>query len=109
MMAARLATPQIALAQRHALALGQRHQLLDRPVHQPGVGRMGDRLGLHRGVHGHALQILGLERAGLVRHRQALLEQRRELLLAQALAPAGQRGAVEGQLVAEACSPQKYW
>ena len=97
-----LGHPQIALAQRHALALGERHQLLDRPVHEPRVGRMRDRLGLHRGVHHHPLQVLGLDRAGLVRHRQALLEQGHELLLAQALAPARQRRAVEGQLVAEA-------
>jgi hypothetical protein len=37
-----------------------------------------------------------------VRHRQALLQQRHQLLLAEALAPMRQRGAVERQLVAEA-------
>jgi len=63
---------------------------------------MRDRLRLHRGVHHHTLQILGLERARLVRHRQALLDQRHQLLLTQALTPARYRGAVERQLVAEA-------
>ncbi len=37
-----------------------------------------------------------------MRHRQALLDQCHELFLAQALTPARYRGAVEGQLVAEA-------
>ena len=96
-----LGHPQIALAQLHTFALGQRHQLLDRPVHQPGIGRMGDRLGLNGGVHHHPLQVLGLDRPGLVGHRQALLQQGRNLLLAQPLAPAGQRRTIEGQLVAE--------
>ena len=109
MMAARLATRAIALAQRHAVALGQVDQLLERPVHQPRIGRMGDRLGLHGRVDDHPLQILRRQRAGLVRHRQALLEQRHELLLAQPLAPARQRRAVERQLMAEARSPQKNW
>jgi hypothetical protein len=63
---------------------------------------MRDRLGLHGRVHHDALQILGLDRAGLVGDRETLLDQRHELLLAQPLAPAGQRRAVERQLVAEA-------
>jgi hypothetical protein len=71
-------------------------------MHEPRIGRMRDRLGLYRGVDRDALQILGLERAGLMRHRQALLDQGHELFLAQALAPARQRRAVEGQFVAEA-------
>jgi hypothetical protein len=37
-----------------------------------------------------------------VRHRQALLQQCHQLLLAEALAPMRQRGTVERQLVAEA-------
>src|SRR6266568_4903722 len=39
-----LGHPQIALAQLNALALGQLHQLLDRAVGKPGIGRMCDRL-----------------------------------------------------------------
>ena len=64
-----LGHPQIALPQRHALALGKRHQLDDRPVNEPRIRRVGDGLRLHRGVDHHPLEILGLERAGLVRHR----------------------------------------
>jgi hypothetical protein len=74
----------------------------DRLVHQPGVGREGHGLRLNRGVHRHPLQVFRLDRPGLVRHRQALLQERRELLLAEPLAPARQRGALEGQRVAEA-------
>jgi hypothetical protein len=44
----------------------------------------------------------GRQRAGLVGHRQTLLEQSRHLLFAQPLAPAGQRRALEGLLVLEA-------
>ena len=84
------------------MAPGELDQLLQRPVHQPGIGRMGDRLGLHGGVHRHPLQVLGLASAPvLCTDRQALLDQGHELVLAQALAPAGQRRAVERQLVAE--------
>src|SRR5262245_35936678 len=39
-----LGEAQIALAQLNALALGQLHQLLDRAMGEPGVGRMRDRL-----------------------------------------------------------------
>jgi hypothetical protein len=92
---------QVALAQFHTMVLGELDQLLQRPVHEPGIGRMGDRLGLHGGVHRHPLQVLGLERAGLVADRQALLDQGRELILTQPTAPAAQRRAVERQLVAE--------
>src|SRR5256884_8285125 len=46
-----LGQAQIALAQLNALALGQLHQLLDRVVGEPGVGRMGDRLLLHSGIY----------------------------------------------------------
>ena len=71
-------------------------------MHQPRVGRMRNGLWLHRGIDHHSLQVLGLDGAGLVRHRQALLDQRDELLLAQPLAPARHRRSIERQLVAEA-------
>jgi hypothetical protein len=83
------------------MALGELDQPLQRPVHQSGIGRVGDRLGLHGSIHRHPLQVLGLKCTGLVADRQALLDQGRELILAQALAPARQRRAVERQLVAE--------
>lgn len=68
---------------------------------EPGIGRMRDCFLLHGGVHHDPLEILGLDRPGPVRHREALLQQRGELLLTQPLAPAGQRRAVKRQLVPE--------
>src|SRR5579883_2476262 len=64
-----LGDAQIALAQRHRVAPGERDELHDRSMHEPRVGRMRDRLRLHRGVDHHPLEILGLDGAGLVRHR----------------------------------------
>ena len=96
-----LGDPQIALTQGHPLALGQGDQLFDRPVHEPGVGRMGDRLGLHGGVHRHPLQILGLDGACLMGDRQALLQQRRQMLLRPGAGASGSGRAIEGELVAE--------
>ena len=80
----------IALAQRHTVAARQRDQFLQCPVTQPRIGRMGDRFGLHRGVDHHPLEVTRCYGAGLVRHRQALLNQSHQLLLAQPLAPMGQ-------------------
>ena len=90
-----LGQAQIALAQLDALAFGQIDQLLDRPVGEPGIGRMRDRFLLHGGVHHDPLEIFGLDRPGPVRHRKALLQQRRNLLLTQPLAPARQRRAIK--------------
>ena len=97
-----LGHPPIALPQRHIVASRQIDQLLDRAVAEPRVGRVRDRLRLHRGVDHHALEIAGRQRPGLVRHRQALLDQGHQLLLAQPLAPMRQRRALERQSVAEA-------
>jgi hypothetical protein len=97
-----LADPQIALTQGDALGLGEADQLLQGAMHQPRIGWMRNRLGLHGRVHHHALQVLCSERAGLVRDRETLLDQRHQLFLTQALAPPCQRRAVERQLVAEA-------
>ena len=71
-------------------------------MHQPRVGRMGDRLWLHRGIDRHPLQVLGTDGASLVRHRQTFLEQRDQLLLAEPLAPMRHRRSIERQPVAEA-------
>ena len=48
---------------------------------------MRDRFGLHRRIDHDPFEIAGCQRAGLVRHRQALLDQRHQLLLAEPLAP----------------------
>jgi hypothetical protein len=92
---------QIALAQLDALALGQIDQLLDGAVDEPRVRWMGDRFLLHGGVHHNPFEIRGLDRPATVRHREALLQQRGDLLLTQPLAPAGLRRAIERQLVPE--------
>jgi hypothetical protein len=83
------------------VALGEADQLLDRLVSEPGVGRMGDRLRLHRRVDGDPLEVLGRQRFRFVGDPQALLQQRRKPLLAEPLRPARQRRAVEGERVAK--------
>ena len=47
------------------------------------------------------LEIFGLDRPSSMRHREAFLQQRGDLLLTQPLAPAGQRRAIERQCVPE--------
>jgi hypothetical protein len=95
------AHPRVGLAKLDAGLSGQLHQPLAGSMHQLGVGRKGDRLRLYGGVDDHLGKVGGLRRAGARRHRQALLDQRRKPLLPHPLAPAGQRRAVEGQLVPE--------
>jgi hypothetical protein len=87
-MAARFGHAQITLAQLDALAFGHLDELLDRPVGEPRISRMRNRLLLHGGVHHHALEIFALDRPRPMRHRKALLQQRGNLLLAQSLSPA---------------------
>ena len=96
-----LADPRIGLAQLDAACAGQPHQAFSRPVQQLGIGREHHRLRLHRRIDDHARQVGRLDRLGPRRHRQALLDQRRELLLAHALPPACQRRAIEWQPVLE--------
>ena len=96
-----LAHPRIGLAQLDAGFLRQPHQDLAGAVQKPRLGREHDVLGLHRGVDNDAVEIGRLDRLGPGGNRQALLEQRLQLLLAHALAPARQRGAIEHQAVLE--------
>ena len=42
---------------------------------------MGDRFLLHGGVHHNPFEIFGLDRSTAVRHREAFLQQRGDLLL----------------------------
>ena len=51
-----LADPDIGLTQDQPVLLGQPHLDLVRAVHQLGIGREGNRLGLHRGVDHHLRQ-----------------------------------------------------
>ena len=64
-----LGDPDIALTKRNPSLPGEANQLLQGPMHEPGIGRMGDRLGLHRRVHDDPLQVPCLDRTRLVRHR----------------------------------------
>jgi len=89
-----LADALVGLAQLDAAPLGERDELLARPVHQLGVGREGDVLRLHRGVNDDAVEIGWLHGAGAGRDREALLQQGLKALLAHAVAPAGDRGAI---------------
>src|SRR5262245_32422608 len=61
-----LGQAQIALAQLNALALGQLHQLRDRAMGEPGVGRMRDRLLLYSGIYRNPFEIFGVDRPGAV-------------------------------------------
>src|SRR5215467_13819229 len=94
--------PPIALPQRHAIAPGTFDQLLQRAMAKPRIGRMRDRLRLYRRVDHHAFEIPGRQCAGLVRHRQALLDQGDEMFLAKPLPPMRQRRALKRQFVTEA-------
>src|SRR5499426_3885944 len=76
---------------------------------ESGVGRMRDRLLLDSGIYRNPFEIFGVDRPGAVGHREALLQQRGDLLLTQPLAPARERRAIKWQLVPEHTSPQKYW
>src|SRR5438132_796966 len=88
-------------AQLNALALGQLHQLLDRAMGEPGVGRMRDRLLLYSGIYRNPFEIFGVDRPYAVGHRKAFLQQRDGLLFTQPLAPARERRAIKRQLVPE--------
>jgi hypothetical protein len=59
-----LADPGVGLAQPDAMRLCQTHQPLARTVQQPGIGREGDCLGLHRGVDDDAGEVRRLRRIG---------------------------------------------
>ena len=60
-------------------------------MHQLGVRREGNRLLLHGRVDDHLPEVRGLGGSQAGRDRQALLDQRDELVLPHALAPARQR------------------
>src|SRR5215470_795267 len=97
-----LRDPPIALPQRHAIALGTFDQLLQRAMAKPRIGRMRDRFRLYRRVDHHAFEIPGRQCPGLVRHRQALLDQGDEVFLTEPLPPMRQRRALKRQFVTEA-------
>jgi hypothetical protein len=57
-----LVDAQVGLAQPHAMLFGQTHEPLDRRMHELAVGGESDGLGLHGGVHRHALEITRAQR-----------------------------------------------
>jgi hypothetical protein len=89
----------VGLAQRHALPAGEVGDALDGAQHQMAVGGIGDGLGLHGGVDGHALHRGRLGGAAVERDGQRVGEQGLQPLGADALAPAGHGAAVERQAV----------
>ena len=101
-----LGDPDVGLPQRHLVGSRLPAQLLDRLQHQLGVGGVRDVLRLHRGVHGDALEIVRLQRAELMRHSQALSQQRIELVadpLASVAHPRAlmRKGVLEERLAGE--------
>ena len=74
----------VALPQWQVMAPREIDQFFQCAMAQPRIGRVRDRFGLHRGVDHDPFEITGRQRAGLVRHRQALLDQRHQLFFAQA-------------------------
>lgn len=85
---------------RHTARPGQLAQLADRRLQQLGVGREGDVLRLHRGVHRDPAQIAFLQGAGVKGQAQGLLQQNVQLA-ADALAPMAHAGALVRQFVPE--------
>ena len=79
---------------------GQAIEPLDRRMQQLGVGREGDGLGLHRGIHGDALEIARAQCAGVVRHAQALGQQKLQPV-AEPLAPMAQIRSLVRECVLE--------
>ena len=89
----------VGLAQRHALLARQRREPLHGAQHQVAVGGIGDGLGLHGGVDGHALHRPGLHGAAVARDGEGVGEQGLQPLGADAVAPSGHGAAVERQPV----------
>ena len=67
-----LGDAQIRLSQLHSMLPGHAVEPLDRRVQQLGIGREGDRLGLHGGVDRDPRQVLRPQCAARVCHPQAL-------------------------------------
>ena len=83
------------------MPLGEPRQAAKSTMHQPDIGRESDSLRLHTRIDDDLGKIRRLRRAGPRRGRKALLRKGGELFFTHPLAPAGHRGAVEGQFVLE--------
>jgi hypothetical protein len=87
----------VGLPQHDAVPASQPAKDLDAAMDELAVGRMRHRLGLDGGADGHPREMLRLGGAGALRGGERLSEQQFKPLGADALAPAGHRGAVERQ------------
>jgi hypothetical protein len=76
----------VALPKRHLVAPRQFDQFFQGEMTQPRIGWMRDGFRLYRGVTTTRSRSRR-QRSGLVRYRQAFLDQRHQLLLTQSLAP----------------------
>src|SRR6516164_2026534 len=90
----------IRLPQPHAALPGQSGEPLNRGVQKLRIGWKGDVLGLHGGIDRDPRQILRPQRSALVRHPQALGQEKFQLA-AEALAPMAQVRALVRKLVLE--------
>ena len=90
----------IGLPQPDAVPARQTVEPLDRRMQQLGIGRKGGGLWLHRGIDRDPLEVLAAQRAGLVRHPQALGQQQLQLV-AKPLAPMAQVRALVREGVLE--------
>src|SRR5256886_5875320 len=99
-MAARLAMRTYDCRSRTPRFLASRVSPLDRGVQKLRIGREGDVLGLHGGIDRDPRQILRPQRPALVRHPQALGEEKFQRV-AEALAPMAQVRALVRKLVLE--------
>lgn len=95
------AETQERLAQLDPMVPGQAIEVLDRPQQQVRVSGMGDRLGLHRGVHRDPLASPRAQRAAGNRHAQRLGQQQFELISTDPATPARHRGAIQHEPVPE--------
>jgi len=103
-----LGDAQIRLPQPHPAFAGQPVEPLDRRMQQLGIGREGDGLGLYGGVHRDPLEVAQAQRAGLVRHTQALGQQELQLV-AEPLPPMTQVGTLVRELMLEELLAVKCW
>ena len=103
-----LGDAQIRLPQLNATRASQAIEPPDRRMDELGVGREGDGLGLHGGVHRHPLEITRAQCSGLARHPQAFGEQEFQLA-AEPLAPMAEVGTLVREFVLENSNPVKCW
>ena len=88
------------LPERHIMLFGQLAELAGRGLRKFRVGREGDVLGLHRGVHRDPGQIALAQGTGVVGNPQAFLQQNLQLV-ADAFSPVAHAGTLVRQVMPE--------